>query len=579
MPGWPPRMTLHWRLLAIVIAVVGGRVSSAQVAGHCGDQARAWADGCARTVSRAVAPVFCLPDRLVVEVGIGELGPLRIEIATPSAGATVPRGRFGLTPVGDFADWGREPAPRRDALDAIAACVERDPSLLEAIARDAAAAPDPSPSVSWTWDAWGTWRSWLGGVLLGVLGLPVALAIAVLAFRRRDAIAHGVSALSRRWRNGPLSIVVLAVLLAALETWAARAADPDFFIPDPFHGLVVTLLLVYLVAGFCPWGQLRRALLTVVLAVPLLVLALEVYFAERDVGVAATRIVASDDRLLRYTYRPGAVLRDAGGDMPVTDDGLWDRAHAIQKPPDVDRVVVLGDSVPNDPSIPYADRFPRGLEAELAMHAPAGRRVEVLNVSCEGYNTIQEVRLLERVGLKYRPDVVVVAYVLNDPYLQNGAYRRFGNSYFAFRVAQAFGALSGRTCAMFAPLYGGYNFDLVVRASFERLRLLSERDGFGVLVAPLPIMVPFDDTACTALYDQVIDVARAQGFLTWRVVDAFRGLDHHRFLKPDRPSDITHPNADGHARIARGLAGPIAARLWPAVPGVGRAATGARQDQ
>jgi len=175
-----------------------------------------------------------------------------------------------------------------------------------------------------------------------------------------------------------------------------------------------------------------------------------------------------------------------------------------------------------------------------------------MNVSCEGYNTIQEVRLLEKVGLRYQPDVVVVAYVLNDPFLQNGGYRRLGNSFFAFRLANALAGDSA--CAGFSEMHSGYTFELVVRASFERLRMIQQANGFRVLVAPLPVVQPFGDPRCLSAYDKVVGVAREQGFSAGRVVDAFAGEDHHRFAKPSDPHDITHPNAEGHDRIARRLA-------------------------
>ena len=62
---------------------------------------------------------------------------------------------------------------------------------------------------------------------------------------------------------------------------------------------------------------------------------------------------------------------------------------------------MLTGSIANDGSIPFEDRFFRRLETQLADAVPDGRKVEVINVSCEGYNTAQQVRLLEKVGLRY----------------------------------------------------------------------------------------------------------------------------------------------------------------------------------
>jgi hypothetical protein len=363
----------------------------------------------------------------------------------------------------------------------------------------------------------------------------------------------------------PRFVIALLVVIAAVEVWAELAADPDIWLPDPFHGLVV-LAIVLFAAACLSRSALRSALLTLSLAIPILVVAFEVWSSTRSATVE--RIAPSTDPLLRYTYRPGAWAyeRDPGSKpMQITPDGLWDEPHPEPRPPDMRRVVVLGDSVPNDGSIPFAKRFPHRLQELLSAAAPPGESCDVVNVSCEGFNTLQEVRLYEKVGRRYRPDVIVLAYVLNDPFLQNGALRRVGNSYFAFRLAPVLDAVTGRsTCALFQKLDHSYAFELSVRNSLERLRLVAEHDRTPVLVAPLPVVAPFDDPVCLAQYDHVLETARGQGFEATRVVDSFRGEPFERYLKPGERFDVTHPNADGHERIAQHLARALAPLLWPA---------------
>lgn len=374
------------------------------------------------------------------------------------------------------------------------------------------------------------------------------------------------AAVQSRWYAGAGSIITLLLLVVLLEWWGSTAQDPDFWLPDPFHPLVAGLVLVFAVSGFVPHAPARRALQVLLFAIPAGVLVVETRLASRDADISATRLVVSDDLLLRYTYRPGLQVRDRGGAMTITSDGLWDQPHLIPKPAGVTRVVILGDSVPNDASLAFSERFPHVLEGLLAKRAPAGTRVEVINVSCEGYNTRQEVRLLERVGLAYQPDLIIVAYVLNDPFIQNGAYRRLGNSFFVFKVAAALEMGRDRSmCPLMARLARGYQFELSVRDSLERLRLVTRPLHLPVLVATLPIVERFDDPVCLALYDQVGGVAREQGFASVRLVDGFTGLDPERFLKPNDRSDRTHPNEDGHALVAAGLDAAAAKLLWPAL--------------
>jgi len=53
---------------------------------------------------------------------------------------------------------------------------------------------------------------------------------------------------------------------------------------------------------------------------------------------------------------------------------------------------------------------------ELRLSARSGSpRVEVLNFGTDGYGTLREARLLETRASRFDPDLVIVAYCLNDP--------------------------------------------------------------------------------------------------------------------------------------------------------------------
>ena len=87
--------------------------------------------------------------------------------------------------------------------------------------------------------------------------------------------------------------------------------------------------------------------------------------------------------------------------------GFRDREYSIQKPAGVKRVVVLGDSFTWGWGVEQQDIF-----TEVAEQALSG--VEVLNLGHMGYGTAQEFLLLNTLGVKFSPDLTVVAFYPND---------------------------------------------------------------------------------------------------------------------------------------------------------------------
>jgi len=84
--------------------------------------------------------------------------------------------------------------------------------------------------------------------------------------------------------------------------------------------------------------------------------------------------------------------------------GFRDVEHALEKPTNVKRVVVLGDSFMEATQTSLETSFSRVLEAKL------GPGFEVINLGMSGYGTLQERLLLEEIGLAYDPDVVLLAF-------------------------------------------------------------------------------------------------------------------------------------------------------------------------
>ena len=93
--------------------------------------------------------------------------------------------------------------------------------------------------------------------------------------------------------------------------------------------------------------------------------------------------------------------------IEVNQHGLHDVEHDYEKKPGVVRVLVLGDSFVEALHVPLEDSFARRLQSELDKDR---RDVEVIGAGVSGYGTAGAVLLFEREGVRYKPDVVVLAF-------------------------------------------------------------------------------------------------------------------------------------------------------------------------
>jgi lysophospholipase L1-like esterase len=115
-----------------------------------------------------------------------------------------------------------------------------------------------------------------------------------------------------------------------------------------------------------------------------------------------------------WAMRPNAAVHLRTPDFEVStytnSRGMNDEEHAPAKEAGVFRIVLLGDS------------FMFGREVRRDLGLPAllettawGRRVEVINLGAVAYGTVQEYLSLIQEGLRYEPDLVLLAmYPLND---------------------------------------------------------------------------------------------------------------------------------------------------------------------
>jgi lysophospholipase L1-like esterase len=118
------------------------------------------------------------------------------------------------------------------------------------------------------------------------------------------------------------------------------------------------------------------------------------------------------DEHLGWRNIPNWKATTFGHSLTINSKGLRDREYPYQKPPGTMRILVLGDSYAWGYGVADNQVFSEVLEAKFEQ---TGSKIEVLNSGVSGWGTDQEYLFLVDEGIKYAPDLVVLAFfVLND---------------------------------------------------------------------------------------------------------------------------------------------------------------------
>jgi hypothetical protein len=144
-----------------------------------------------------------------------------------------------------------------------------------------------------------------------------------------------------------------------------------------------------------------------------------------------------------YWNRPGTTGTFFGAPVHINSIGL--RGPEIPpKAPGEFRILMMGDSFPFGIGVPEERCLPAALEAQLTKRAQPGTTFRVINMGVVSYNTEQEQRQLEELGLGLKPDLVLLAYAVNDierimwvfdkrrGFVVNAAQRSYAVSFLAF---------------------------------------------------------------------------------------------------------------------------------------------------
>lgn len=248
----------------------------------------------------------------------------------------------------------------------------------------------------------------VGGALL-VLALVFQRALA----ERFDAVRIATEEAQREIGRARVEFAVLGVVLVVAGLLGARRSGERHFVGRRW----IARALVAGIAFATPIYVLERVLEP---------------FVERP-----TTIFERDPDL-GWRLRPHAADDWGGEPVRINANGMRGPVRPYEKPAGTQRVLFLGDSVTFGFGVADDSRtVPACVERVLA--STLGTPVECINAAVDGYSTWQEHLVLKRTGLRYKPDVVVLNFVLNDVF-ERFVLRNFGGKREGFQLEHTLSA-------------------------------------------------------------------------------------------------------------------------------------------
>ncbi|MCI0589567.1 MAG: SGNH/GDSL hydrolase family protein [Planctomycetes bacterium] len=274
------------------------------------------------------------------------------------------------------------------------------------------------------------------------------------------------------------------------------------------------------------------------------------------------------DARLGWRYQPGFRGRFLGpryASIPIeiNSRGFRGPEFSSEPSPDSFRIAGLGDSIAFGAGVREEETVLRRLEHRLRVRNP---QTEVLNFGVNHYDAEREALLLESDVLPLRPNLVLLAFCLNDagteegnPTLRAPLAVRLLRSSAVLRLAHR--RVLGSS-ERYADSYQRLYLDRIeedwrsagesrVEAAIARISEASRRAGARLAVAAFPHRTQLGPSLRPAMQDRLASICDRQGapFLDLREAYSSRTPSD-----PFLPGDPWHPSPSGHALAAEALA-------------------------
>jgi lysophospholipase L1-like esterase len=273
-----------------------------------------------------------------------------------------------------------------------------------------------------------------------------------------------------------------------------------------------------------------------------------------------------------HRFEPNASFAHCYGEgdcvtYQINAEGYRGPEFRVEKPADVYRIVILGDSFTFGEGTPDALVYPARLEAALEGRRAGGRRIEVLNLGMPGDDARDALLLYRGYARRLAPDLVVFQWNTNDfpsvrvkrdhVQLIGTRYREVFANAEALRWSRllSFAYARLRTWQLSRELVAATRGELETSrnpfAAIGRLRHHAVESGARFAVLAFPELIRFDAYPYAALLELLAEYCARQGI---PLIDLLPALSAHRDRELWVHETDHHPNPLAHAIAARELA-------------------------
>lgn len=272
------------------------------------------------------------------------------------------------------------------------------------------------------------------------------------------------------------------------------------------------------------------------------------------------------DSVVIPVYRPNSVFAsvyDPSGDTRgyfgpegrvvyrLNKWGLRGGPLDVEKAPGTRRVICLGDSFTFGEGVFEEHTYPQQLERLLTAAMPLSS-VEVINAGVQGYGTREEAAIFQAYQAKFRPDLVILGYFLNDAtdfaetIRQNDEMTRAFEPSGVARISKAWEIVQRRCRAatMQAEYFESIHASLASKQweasldSIKALQRVAMENRFRFIVMIFPVLWDLDSWyPFAAEHARINATLKAERIDTIDLLDVFRGMpasslwvhptDHH----------------------------------------------------